>query len=55
MITHQQKKLDVEALHAFRDRFNIPVTDEEIKSLPFRKPDESSEEARYLRERRGTL
>jgi pyruvate dehydrogenase E1 component len=55
MITHQQKKLDVEALHAFRDRFNIPVTDEEIKSLPFRKPDENSEEARYLRERRGTL
>ena len=49
--THQQKKLDDEALKAFRDRFNIPVSDDEIESLPFKRPAEDSEEMRYLRER----
>jgi pyruvate dehydrogenase E1 component len=53
--THQQKKLDDEALHAFRDRFNIPVSDEEIAKLPFKRPAEDSEEMRYLRERRAAL
>ena len=53
--THQQKKLDDEALRAFRDRFNIPVSDEEIANLPFKRPAEDSDELRYLRERRGAL
>jgi len=53
--THQQKKLDDEALTAFRDRFNIPVTDEEIRSLPFKRPAQDSEEMRYLLERRASL
>jgi pyruvate dehydrogenase E1 component len=53
--THQQKKLDDEALRAFRDRFNIPVSDDEIAGLPFKRPAEDSEEMRYLRERRGAL
>jgi len=53
--THQQKKLDDEALRAFRDRFNIPVSDDEIAGLPFKRPAEDSEELRYLRERRGAL
>jgi pyruvate dehydrogenase E1 component len=35
MVTHQQKKIDDEALLAFRDRFNIPISDEEIARLPF--------------------
>jgi pyruvate dehydrogenase E1 component len=55
MIAHQQKKLSVDDLRAFRDRFNIPVTDDEIANLPFKKPDEASEEMRYLRERRTFL
>jgi pyruvate dehydrogenase E1 component len=55
MIAHQQKKLSEEDLRAFRDRFNIPVSDEDIARLPFRKPDESSEEARYLQERRAAF
>ena len=55
MVAHQQKKLSDEDLRAFRDRFNIPVTDEEIKHLPFRKPDESSEETRYLKQKRAAL
>ncbi len=53
--THQQKKLDEEALRAFRDRFNIPVSDEEIASLPFKRPAEGSEELTYLKSRRQAL
>jgi len=54
-ITHQQKKLDDEALKAFRDRFNIPVSDDEIERLPFTRPADDSAEMRYLHERRKTL
>lgn len=55
MIAHQQKKLSEDDLRAFRDRFNIPVSDEDIARLPFKKPDENSDESRYLRERRISL
>jgi pyruvate dehydrogenase E1 component len=55
MVAHQQKKLSEEDLRAFRDRFNIPVSDEDIARLPFRKPDEDSDEARYLREKRAAF
>jgi pyruvate dehydrogenase E1 component len=55
MVAHQQKKLSEEDLRAFRDRFNIPVSDEDIARLPFRKPDEGSDEARYLQERRAAF
>jgi pyruvate dehydrogenase E1 component len=51
--THQQKKLTDENLKEVRDRFNIPITDEEIHGLTFRKPAEDSEEMRYLQERRA--
>jgi pyruvate dehydrogenase E1 component len=54
-ITHQQKKLDDEALKAFRDRFNIPVSDEDIARVPYYRPAEGSEELEYLHERRRTL
>jgi pyruvate dehydrogenase E1 component len=54
-VTHQQKKLDDEALKEFRDRFNIPVSDEHIASVPYYRPAEDSEEIRYLRERRRAL
>src|SRR5882724_1999017 len=55
MVAHQQKKLSEEDLRAFRDRFNIPVSDEDITRLPFKKPEENSEESRYLRDRRAAL
>ena len=59
MVAHQQKKLDLDALRALRDRFNIPVPDEDLERLPFRKPPEDSEEMRYMqahrRERGGYL
>ena len=55
MVTHQAKKLDDEALRTFRDRFNIPVSDADIAEVPYARPDDASEEIRYLRERRGNL
>ncbi|HYB64851.1 MAG TPA: pyruvate dehydrogenase (acetyl-transferring), homodimeric type, partial [Steroidobacteraceae bacterium] len=55
MIAHQQKKMGDEDLRIFRDRFNIPVADDELAQLPFRKPTENSEEASYLREKRAAL
>jgi pyruvate dehydrogenase E1 component len=55
MIAHQQKKLSEEDLRAFRDRFNIPVGDDDIARLPFKKPEEDTDERRYMRERRISL
>ncbi len=54
-IAHQQKKLDDDALRYYRDRFRIPISDEEIAKVPFYKPPEKSEEMEYLLERRGRL
>ena len=53
--THQQKKMGEDSLKHFRDRFSIPITDEEIKDAPFYKPDKDSEEIKYLKERRAEL
>ncbi|HWW32815.1 MAG TPA: pyruvate dehydrogenase (acetyl-transferring), homodimeric type [Steroidobacteraceae bacterium] len=55
MIAHQQKKMGEEDLRVFRDRFNIPVADDELSQLPFRKPAENSEEAVYMRDKRAAL
>ncbi|WP_416739358.1 alpha-ketoglutarate dehydrogenase [Pseudomonas sp. NFX71] len=55
MTVHQQKKLDKEALIAFRNRFNLPLTDEQATSLSFFKPADDSAEMRYLHERRRAL
>jgi pyruvate dehydrogenase E1 component len=55
MVAHQQKKLTEDELRAFRDRFHIPVSDDDLARLPFRKPEEQTEESRYLRERRAAL
>ncbi len=41
-VAHQQKKLDVDALKVFRDRFNIPVADKDIENIPYCKPDSDS-------------
>jgi len=53
--THQIKKLGTEAMCAVRDRYRIPLTDEEIETAPFYKPDEDSPEIQYLKERRSAL
>jgi pyruvate dehydrogenase E1 component len=54
-IAHQQQKLDLKALKEFRDRFNIPVTDKEIESVPYYMPPADSPELEYLHERRRSL
>ena len=54
-ITHQQKKVGGEALRKFRDRFNIPVTDDQLSKLPFCRPPDDSLEMSYLRERSKAL
>ena len=55
MTAHQAKKLDIDDLKAFRDRFNIPISDDIIGSVPYYRPPDDSEELRYLRERRRQL
>ncbi len=49
--THQQKKMNEDALKAFRNRFSIPISDEVIGQAPFYKPSEDSEEMKYLKAR----
>jgi pyruvate dehydrogenase E1 component len=55
MTAHQAKKLDVEALVAFRDRFALPLTNEQAADLEFYKPAQDSAELTYLRARREAL
>ncbi len=55
MTAHQSKKLDVDALKAFRDRFGLPLTDEEVAALAFYRPPPQSPEMRYLIARREAL
>lgn len=54
-ITHQQKKMGEKALREFRDRFDIPISDEEIGEAPFYRPPEDSPEIAYLKRRREEL
>ena len=55
MTTHSQKKLDGDDLIEYRNRFNLPLTDEQAQGLAFYKPAEDSPEMRYLREHRERL
>ena len=54
-ITHQQKSMDVEALKAFRSRFDLPISDKEVENLSFYKPPADSPEIQYMEERRKNL
>jgi pyruvate dehydrogenase E1 component len=54
-ITHSQKKMGEAALKQFRDRFNIPISDDQIGAAPFYKPPADSPELKYLQERREAL
>jgi len=54
-ITHQQKSMDVEALKAFRSRFDLPISDKEVENLSFYKPPADSPEIQYMEERRKDL
>ena len=55
MTTHQQKKLELDSLKAFRDRFRLPLSDEQVEQLQFYKPADDSAELRYLQQRREAL
>jgi len=53
--THQVKKLSIENIKSFRDRFDIPVSDNEIEKLPYVRPPEDSPEIQYLKNTRKNL
>jgi pyruvate dehydrogenase E1 component len=53
--THQQKKMDIESVRQFRDRFGVPISDEDLENIPYYHPGEDSEEVKYLLERREAL
>ena len=55
MVTHQAKKMTEDALLTFRDRFELPLTDEQVRAAEYYKPPDDSPEMRYLRERREEL
>ncbi len=50
-ITHQQKKMGTSSIKAFRDRFNVPIPDEQLDKVPFYRPPEDAPEMKYFRER----
>ena len=54
-ITHQQKKMGTISLQAFRNRFKLPLTDEQLENLEYIKPAKDSPEYKYMRERRDAL
>jgi pyruvate dehydrogenase E1 component len=54
-ISHQQKKMGTISLKAFRDRFKLPLTDEQLEKLEYIKPANDSPEMKYLHERRAAL
>jgi len=54
-ITHQQKKMKIEELKAFCERFHLPITDAKIAEMAFYKPAKNSPEMQYIQERRNAL
>ncbi len=53
--THQLKKVDLETIREMRDRFNVPIPDDQLEKLPFYVPPADSPEMKYLHERRKAL
>ncbi len=53
--THSVKKLDIEELKLFRDRFNVPIPDDKLESVPYYRPSEDSLELRYMRKQRQAV
>lgn len=54
-VTHQQKKLNEKELRIFRERLQIPVSEDEVADKPFYRPEEDSPETKYLKEKREAL
>ncbi|MFT5962807.1 MAG: pyruvate dehydrogenase E1 component [Burkholderiaceae bacterium] len=55
MTTHQQKKLDEDALMAFRDRFKLPLSDDDVREVRFYKPAGDTREMQYMHAHRAAL
>jgi len=53
--THSVKKLDIDSLRGFRDRFGIPIADDQLEKVPYYRPAEDSPEIEYMRRRRASL
>ena len=53
--THQQKKMSVEAIRGFRDRFQLPVPDDQLEEVPYLKFEAGSPELEYMKARRAAL
>ena len=53
--THQQKSMDIASLKAFRDRFDLPLTDEQVENLSYYRPPADSPEMKYMAERRAEM
>jgi len=53
--THQQKSMDLTSLKLFRDRFDLPISDEQVENLSFYKPAVDSPEMQYMAERRAAM
>ena len=53
--THQQKKMGIEDLMYYRDRFDVPLTNKQVEEIQYFRPKENSEEIKYLKERRIKL
>ncbi|MEG2803137.1 pyruvate dehydrogenase (acetyl-transferring), homodimeric type [Stenotrophomonas sp.] len=51
-INHQLKKMSLAAVRAFRDRFDLPVSDDQLEDMPYLRPAADSAEARYFAQRR---
>ena len=54
-IAHQAKKMKAEQVRAFRDRFHVPITEEDLEAMPFFRPPEDSAEMKWLKERLEAL
>ncbi len=54
-ITHQQKKMDVDSIRQFRDRFNVKISEEELADIPYYHPGPDSPEVKYMLERRAAM
>ncbi len=53
--SHQQKKLDIDDLMYYRDRFDVPLTDKQVKEIQYFRPNENSDEIKYIKDRRIKL
>ena len=55
MVAHNVKKMDLESLKSFRDRFHVPLEDDQLAELPFIRPPEGSAEREFIKARRKAM